>query len=182
MSQQDAWSIPASGETCNRCDGPLAAGDMVTTVLHLAAEGPRREDLCATCGEMGESGEGAIFWRRRKPDDDEQKLVVDYTMLREIFGHLLQRPEEQYQRLSYLIGLVLLRKRLLRLKGFEVRDGAEVMVVTRGVGQPEILVPAPHLDAEQLVETREQLSRLLNSELPDDLDLTAVAPEEPSAS
>jgi hypothetical protein len=36
---------------------------------------------------------------------------------------MLQRGDEIYRRLSYLVASLLIRKRWLRLHGFEVRDG-----------------------------------------------------------
>lgn len=165
VSRNEDWTIPTGHHECDRCHSSVEVGETVTTVLQLDEQGPRREDLCATCGE--DVGDAAIFWRHRRPDEENPHIVVDYALLREAFPHLCARDEPLYHRLAYLVGLVLVRKRMLRLVGFEVRDGKEVMIVTRGAGQPQQVVPAPHLEAEQLVETREQLGRLLTSELPD---------------
>lgn len=110
---------------------------------------------------------GGIFWKRSFPEDGDSRPVVDYIFLQEMFGRMLEREEEIYRRLSYLVGLVLIRKRHLRLKTFGSRDGREVMIVTRGAGQPEQIVPAPFLTAEDMVDTREMLTRLLSADLPD---------------
>jgi hypothetical protein len=167
MGRDDDWVIPAEHDECARCQAPMAPGTVVTTVLQLAAEGPSREDLCEGCGEAVGDESNTFFWRRKRPESDQPTIVVDYALLREAFPHLCSRTEELYERLAYLVGLVLVRKRMLRLVGFEVREGREVMIVTRGAGQPTQVVPAPHLSAEALVEAREQLGQLLSSELPD---------------
>jgi len=168
MSESPDWQIPASAATCSRCQAGLQEGDAVTVVLTLDAAGPRRDDLCGRCEQQAPVDPGSLYWKRRVPARAAARPVVDYKLLREIFERLLQRSEPVYQRLAYLVGLVLLRKRHVRLRGFEVRDGREVMVVARAVDQPELVVPAPHLDAAELVETREQLTRLLATDLPSD--------------
>ena len=181
----DEWSLPARRLLCGACEQELPAGMLVTSSLSFGPEGPQRRDLCETCGRAVESGADDVFWRHRLPLDDGKRLVVDYALLREVFEQLARRTEPLYERLAYLVGLVLVRKRLLRLKGFTVVDGREVMRVQRTAADPELIVPAPHLEPEQLVETRERLGRLLNSDLPDDLSpeqlADALAADPPSA-
>lgn len=167
MSPTEDWKLPGRAERCSGCQGPLAAGTLVTTLVRLSPAGPERRDLCASCGESVDSQGDELFWRRLRPEGDGPRRVVDYAMLRELFGRMLGRPDELYRRLSYLVALVLIRKRHLRLQGFEVRNGREVMVVTRGPGEPPLDVPAPFLTAEDMVGVRGHLTRLLNADLQD---------------
>jgi hypothetical protein len=167
VTSNEEWKLPASADACGRCQQPLQPGSLVTTVVRLLPTGPERSDLCASCGEGVEAEGSALYWRRKRPADAGKKRVVDYAMLRELFGRMLERPDEIYRRLSYLVALVLIRKRHLKLSGFEVRQGREVMVVSRGAGQPALDVPAPHLSPEDMVSVREHLTRLLNADLQD---------------
>jgi len=178
VTQNDAWKLPRPGDCCATCEQPLAAGALFTTVVRFMAEAPLREDLCAACGERAVADPEVCFWTHRRPESGSQRAVVDYAMLRELFGRMLQRPDDVYRRLSYLVALVLIRKRFLRLVGFQRRAGREVMVVTRGAGQPTVDVPAPLLTAEDLGQVRDQLAQLLNADLADhDLpELAAIRP------
>lgn len=163
------WKLPSAVERCSSCAAELQPGQPVTSVIRLAAAGPGRQDLCATCGQAVGGEAEVFFWRRPRPAGKTRPAIVDYTMLRELFGRLLERPGELYARLSYLVALVLIRKRHLRLSGFELRGGREVMLVTRGAGEPAVEVPAPYLTPEDMVEVRAHLNRLLQADLPDDL-------------
>lgn len=171
----EEWVLPAPLEHCVRCQASLAAGTRVTVVLVLDAGGPRREDLCADCGQGVDGKSGQLFWRGPRVGPDRPRQVFDFAMLSEVFERMRLRAERPYQRLAYLLGLVLVRKRWLKLKGFGLRDGQEVMLVSRGAQEPEFAVPAPHLSADDLLETREQLQRLLSLELPGAGELLAPA-------
>lgn len=185
----DAWKIPAHHSACDACEAVLEPGQLVTTTLVFDDEGPRRRDLCTSCWETSDAGPDAIFWRRERTEAEvAKKRVVDYAMLRDVFTRLLEQDSVVYRRLAYLVGLVLVRKRFLRLQGFEPRDGREVMVVRRKAGDPSIEVPAPFLTAEDIVETREHLMRLLDADLGEgdlpsieEISPTAESAEDPEA-
>jgi len=181
VSTPEAWQIPSPADACAQCQAALQPDDQVTVQLVLEDDGPARRDLCSACGEAVGNVQGAFFWRQRRHERGDERPVVDYAFLREMFGRMLERPEEVYRRLAYLVGLVLIRKRHLRLKGFERRDGHEVMVVTRGKDEPDQVVPAPFLSAEDMVATRELLSRLMASDLPEEEDLLATGQDDEQA-
>jgi hypothetical protein len=178
VSQNDAFKLPRPADCCAHCEQPLLAGMHCTTIVRFLADAPVREDLCTACGEKAVADPEVCFWTRRRPDSSGQRAVVDYAMLRELFGRMLLKADDVYRRLSYLVALVLIRKRFLRLVGFQRRAGREVMVVTRGAGQPTLDVPAPLLTAEDLLQVRDQLAQLLNADLADhDLpELAAIRP------
>jgi len=176
VAPDDDWKLPKRAECCSGCAAELLPEQEVTTVIALAAEGPERKDLCKACGELADSGPDTCFWRRRLPPGGTRRQVVDYALVRELFERMLPRPEESYRRMSYLMALLLVRKRQLKLHGFVARAGREVMVVSRGAGQPEFDVPAPFLAPEDLPALREKLSRLLAADLSEgDLDLSATS-------
>jgi hypothetical protein len=169
LSLTEDWKIPAGADACSECGKPLPAGEPVTTVFRLTDGGPERADLCAGCAESGNTPGEGFSWRRNQPDPTRQKAVVDSAMLNELFDRMLLRKDELYRRLTYLVALVLIRKRKLRLIGFELRERREVMVVNRGAGQPAFDVPAPFLTAEEMLPVREHLTRLLAADIEDEL-------------
>jgi hypothetical protein len=169
VSTTEEWNIPAGADVCNACAEALPAGEPVTTVFRLGAGGPERADLCASCAESGGQPSDGFTWRRKQPEPLAKRAVVDYALLNELFDRMLKRTDELYRRLTYLVALVLIRKRKLRLIGFELRDGREVMVVNRGAGQPGFDVPAPFLSAEEMLPVREHLTRLLAADIEDEL-------------
>ena len=91
VSLSEEWKIPASADVCGECGEPLPAGEPVTTVFRLSDSGPQRMDLCATCAESVEAPADSFIWRRSRPEPVRRKAVVDYAMLIELFGRLLER-------------------------------------------------------------------------------------------
>lgn len=172
----EEWKIPAPAELCGQCEQPLQTGALIRVELDLSAGEPTRRDLCEACGESVEIADGCFSWQQRRPDLGDSRPMVDYGLLREVFGGLVQRPDTKSRRLAYLVALVLVRKRHLRLLGFERQGGQEIMRVRKTVDDPEIVVPAPHLSSEALLETRGELMRLLSADLPLS-DLEGGAPE-----
>lgn len=162
----DAWKLPAGTDACARCGRTLSPGELITACIRFTAEGAHREDRCETCGRTVEDGD-VVFWRARRHDEADRRPVVDYELLREIFETLRTRTDVTSTRLAYLVGLVLVRKKVLRLDTFEVRGGREVMVVRRKRGGEPLEVPAPPMSAENMVEVRDQLGRLLRADLSD---------------
>ncbi len=180
MNGADNWDIPNPLETCVSCLNTLAPGASVTTFLSFEEGGPVRQDLCEDCVLAGKEAHGDLYWRRSLPEEGERRPVVDYELLREVFGRLRTRTDTNSQRLAYLIGLVLVRKRYLKLRGFRVRDDREVMVVSKGAGQPEWDVAAPYLEAEDMIAARNQLMRLMDADF-DDEDLSRLDEDEREA-
>lgn len=166
MAAPEDWKLPTAAQTCARCSAVLQPGERVTTSIRLPPTGPERTDVCAACGKLVDDLSETFFWRHTIAASGPSRPVVDYALLRELFARLLVTPGAHYERLAYLVALVLVRKRHLRLIGFSGRAGAEVMLVTRGAGQPQHEVPAPFLTPEDMLPLRDELTRLLHAEIP----------------
>ena len=74
----------------------------------------------------------------------------------------------------YLVGLVLVRKKYLRLVDFLTSDGKDFMRVQRRRGEPSFDVEVPLLDADEIARLKDRLSELLRTDLPDEFDLSAL--------
>jgi len=151
-----------------------------------------RVDFCEKCWGEGkrpgdvvtaETGENAgltmfSFWKTTVPTPQhKKKLLVDDSVLVDVFGRMEGRSEPQEVRFRFVLALILMRKRLLKYEGMEEQKKAEVSsqkseekmpelwrMIPRGQEAP-VLVVNPHLTGEQIVEVSQQLSAILAEEV-----------------
>jgi hypothetical protein len=163
------------GEACiaTLCDLPGEPGE---------ARGPglQRRDFSLAAWESGARPEGLFsFWRTVVPKpSDRRRLLVDDAVLMDLFERLAGDERPQRVAFRFVLGLILLRKKLLRFAGRtgdgpagapgHVRGGEERwLMIPRGAlpEDPPIAVINPHLSDDDVRDLTEQLSEVLQSEL-----------------
>jgi hypothetical protein len=155
-------------------------------------EGGRRpEQLAPEALGLAEAGSAArlsmfSFWKTVVPlPQQKKKLLVDDTVLADVFQRMEGKSEPQEVRFRFVLALILMRKRLLKYEGTE-----ETPPAAQGdpVGAPAPRAPEiwrmlpkaaeagagwgaavhvvnPHLTAEQIAEVSQQLSAILAEEV-----------------
>jgi hypothetical protein len=89
-------------------------------------------------------------------------MFVDDAILTELFERLGDATEEPKLNFRFVLGLILMRKRIVTYEGTQVVDGKEVWSMKlRGRDTPLELVN-PHLGEEQVAEVSRQLTEILN--------------------
>ena len=161
-----AWKIARRAPACGLCGAPFADGEEHYSLLRLE-EGLQRSDRCLGCFRSRPAAETEFFWRTKFVRDRRRRIAVDLEALREAF--LALPPAGDRSELRYLIALLLLRKRALRLLETKKGEGdsPDVLVVApkrpgdRGRGGEPIEIPVPPLSPERIDALREELRTLL---------------------
>jgi hypothetical protein len=107
-------------------------------------------------------------------------LQVDFEAVEALFAALDGRAEPRLVELRYLLALLLLRKRRLKLTGLGQEAGREVLVVRRPRRDERILVATAELSPERAAELRAELARVFDGVPLDDL-LAAPLADAPAA-
>lgn len=178
------WKIRRKHEGCSRCQRAFAEGEAHFSVLLLAAELLEREDLCGACFQdrrRDPEAEELIWWRTRRPADRRRGLAVDFDTVEQLFHGLEPRPETRLQELRYLLCLLLMRKRRLKLARVVREAGGEVLRLRRPRRQEEIAVRVFDLGAERLAELRADLEGLFEGASAEDLLAEGAAGADPAA-
>ena len=140
-----------------------------------------RVDFCEKCWAQGRRPESPLdmfsYWKTTVPvPQQKKKLLVDDSVLVDVFGRMEGRNEPQELRFRFVLALILMRKRLLKYEGMEenpkhilpdakVEAAPEVWrMIPRGTEQI-VHVINPHLTAEQITEVSQQLSAILAEEV-----------------
>ena len=177
------YTIRKLSEDCARCEHPFRAGDRLFSLILLEEERPSREDLCLACFEARDADpeQEFAFWKTRKSGDGPVRRMVDFNTLRELFFRMAERDSAEYRKICYLLGLVLIRKRVIKLKEFTSEGGVDFLVVTAKQREEPIRLEAPELRSEEFEELRDRLRTLLDMDLGPEDGLSGVGEPEAEA-
>lgn len=146
----------------------------------------QRVDLCRTAFESRDADADVVWWRTTHRAHGRGGLRVDFDMLLAAMEALAKDEREDRRDLAYLLSLLLVRHRKLRLERVEMRGGQEYMVLRRVRSQQRFTVPSRDLDDERRRGLTAVLAELLDPTRETGLDTVlgdeSEEPEAPEAS
>ena len=157
---------------CSKTGKPINPGDVYVAVLVERTEddGFDRYDFSLEAWEEGVNLDRIFsFWKTKAPEREEKKkILLDDDVLLNLFDRLSEDESPARIAFRFVLGLILIRKKLLRFDHSEKRGDNSVWLVRRK-GVPATL-PAeelinPELDEEAIRKVSEQLSEILNGEV-----------------
>jgi len=183
----EQWKIHKDRVRCDKSGCPLATEPEYFAILQLPD--CIRLERCQSCfHELQQSGEAMPFhWRIRRSVDGKQQAVLDLNSLRSLFDTLGEvgagssptpgdgeppaeapapqdddpDPADTASGLRYLVALLLIRKRRLKMVDALTpeQEAADLVVVDPKIeGMEPVALQAPSLDPERLAGLREELT------------------------
>ncbi len=120
MALDRDYKISASSRLCRTCGRRFALGDEYYSAV-LEVEGEQvfaRHDFCPDCWKP-DAAEYFSFWQTRVPEPEQPRRMgpqlVDLGCLMQLFEHLDDAQEDHALRFRYVLALVLMRKRRLKV-------------------------------------------------------------------
>ena len=105
-------------------------------------------------------------WQTTMPAAERRKKIfVDDEVLLELFERLAEVTEPAKLNFRFVLGLILMRKRLLIYENTRVEGDKEFWTVRRRGRDGNLDLFNPRLGEEQITEVSQQLSQVLNEEL-----------------
>lgn len=160
---------------CAATEQPLEPGSTcVATLIEREDDtGFERQDFSLAAWESGARPERLFsYWKTIVPESTaKRKLLVDDAVLMDLFERLAEDDRPQRQAFRFVIGLLLMRKRLLKFIGrAEQSDKAlpEKWLLRPRGAEPDstpIELLNPQLSDDDVRELTEQLSEVLQGEL-----------------
>ncbi len=154
------WRIHRREARCTRCERPFQESEPFFSLLFLEGDRLRREDRCPACFEEPRAEGDLVFWRTRHQVDGRARFAVDFEAIEELFLSLEGRSEERLRELRYLLSLLLLRKKRLKLVGVRRNAGGETLCVRRPRRAEEFEVQVFELDSERAQVLKAELARV----------------------
>jgi hypothetical protein len=166
------WKIDRIREACAKCGRPFVHDQPVVSAIDFDAEDRVvRHDLCAACKPA--SASEVVWWETRFQLLAQRKKKVDFDRLLRIFEAWQRSPPKaatadaaagnDHGALLYLVTLLLVRKRFLRMVDLVSEDGREFLRLRKpGATEQWYLTPAPLLTPADLPPLRARLEELID--------------------
>ena len=154
---------------CASTGEPLSPHEpaMATLCDREEDEGFDRLDYSIKAWEDGKRPERLFsHWRYTVPDGDKKKEIgIDDTVLADLFERLADDERPARIAFRYILALVLLRKRKLKLVGRENTDDGEIWLLQcKGVEGEPVRVKNPGIGGEEIQDLSEQLGEILQGD------------------
>jgi hypothetical protein len=156
---------------CAVCAEVIPADEKFMAVLRETPTGFERVDCMLACWEKLDRQNVVAFWKTTmpKPDATKRKLFVDDEVLCSLFERLAEVAEPAKLSFRFVLGLILMRKRLLVYEGSRKEgEGASRREIwsMRFKGREDAMeLLNPQLTEEQVGEVSRQMGEILNEEL-----------------
>jgi hypothetical protein len=124
------WRFQRRQSGCRACAKAFEEGERHASVLRVAGETVEREDVCSTC-HAERDGAGLVFYWFTRHRTDRRKLQLDLATLEQLFVQLEGRAERGIREMRYVLCLLLMRKRRLKLERVQRGADGESMLVRR---------------------------------------------------
>ncbi len=145
---------------------PINPGDKFMAALRESPMGFERVDVLPAHWEQFDHSEVLAFWQTVMPNSEEKKKVfVDDTVLCELFDRLGSATEENKISFRFVLGLILIRKRLLVYDGTRHEESADIWTVHLKGSETKLDLVDPKLNEQQMMDVSRQMGEILNEEL-----------------
>lgn len=173
------WSFRRRHGVCTVCERAFEDGEPHYSTLAVRGEEVARDDLCRACwrerapatsaelegdATAAQASDDLFWWRTRHEAGKRKGVALNYEVIEALFLGLEQRTERHLRELRYVLCLLLMRKRRLKIVRI-VRDSeGESMLVRRPRRTESLRVFVYEFDAERMDALRGELMRLFDSE------------------
>jgi hypothetical protein len=166
------WNIQSRAHQCQNCSSAFKDRQHYHTTLMENAQGFERRDFCERCWnerdkELIPVSKFISHWQGvyeappAAAPDAIQKDTAE-SLLRK----LVERREERYLAASYILAVMLERKRILKVKS-QLREGPRrIFVYEHGASGDIFTISDPDLQLDQLEKVQHEVSSLLEHGLP----------------
>jgi hypothetical protein len=161
------WNIQSRAHACEACGRAFVDKEVYHTLLFDERAAFRRSDICQTCWQT-QFSDGArerkgfisywhgVYEAPPAPTDPIQKETAE-SLLRKV----IELNDPQYIPASYILAVMLERKRVLKVKEQLVRDGKRVFIYEHHKSGDVFTIIDPNLQLNQLEAVQHDVAALL---------------------
>jgi hypothetical protein len=160
------YDLGRRASNCSICQQHLLAGEKLMAALRETPQGFERLDTCIDCWPKVDRDHLLAFWQTAMPlHEAKKKVFVDDAVLCELFERLKDTVEEPKLNFRFVLGLILMRKRMLSYESSRDENGKEIWIVRFRGKDDRLDLLNPKLNEQQVAEVSQQLGEILNEDL-----------------
>ena len=179
------WKISRRRGMCTSCERDFDDGERHLSSLRVTAEGLERADLCQGCQEEGGAPVGGaagaqdLFWWATRYEAERRRTVqLDLESLERLFLELEGNDLERLQELRYVLCLILMRKRRLKVERVLRTAEGEAFRVKRPRRDERYEVRIFDFTPERMAEIRTEMQSIFDgAEVVEGVDLAEIPGE-----
>jgi hypothetical protein len=165
-AKQGSYEIGRPAGKCAVSGADIAPGEKFMAALRETPQGFERIDVAHSAWQQFDKNDLVAFWQAVMPESNKaKKLLVDDTVLCELFERLADVQEPAKVSFRFVLGLILMRKRLLNYETSRHEKDRDVWTVKLKGRDSTCEMVDPRLTEDQLGEVTQQIGQILNSEL-----------------
>lgn len=165
-AKQGQYEIAKPLGKCAVSGDDIAPNSKFMAALKETPTGFERLDISLPAWESFAKSDLVAYWQAVMPEANKvKKLLVDDTVLCELFERLADVEEPSKVSFRFVLGLILMRKRLLTYETSRHEGGKEIWTVKLKGREKSGEMVDPKLTEDQLGEVTQQIGQILNSEL-----------------
>jgi len=164
-SSSSGYSVARPAGKCAVSGRAIAPGEKYFAAIRETAAGLERLDIAPDQWESFDRAQLLAFWpATMRTAAAKPKLFVDDTVLCDLFERLADVTEPAKCNFRFVLGLILMRKRLLNYEGSRVEGDKEIWTVRLKAGQTPMNLWNPRLNEQQVTEVSTQLGEILSGD------------------
>ncbi len=163
------WSISRRTGTCAASGRAFEDGERHVSLLRVTEGVLERVDLSMDAWREEQEriatdggDEPLLFWTTRHAVEARKTVQLDLDSLDRLFLQLEGRPEREVRELRYVLCLLLMRKRRVKVERVVRKDGEESFLVKRPRDEQRYTVYVYDFEPEQLDALRAQLQAVFD--------------------
>src|SRR5436190_13333163 len=161
------WNIQSRSHNCEACGKSFADQEAYHTLLFDEKAEFRRSDICNGCWQKQYS-DGArdrkgfvSYWQGVYEAPPPRMDPIQKETAESLLRKLIESKDPQYVAATYILAVMLERKRLLKVKEQIVRDGHRVFIYEQPATGDLFTIPYPNLQLNHLDQVHREIAALL---------------------
>src|ERR1700761_5471678 len=161
------WNIQSRAHVCEACQQPFTDKQPYHTLLVEDRAGLRRSDICEPCWKQQEGAESRVrkgfisHWQGTYEVPPPVVDVIQKDTAETLLRKLIEQNDPKHGPASYILAVMLERKRILRVKEQIKREGKRIFVYEHPKTGDVFTIADPDLHLDQLEQVQQDVAMLL---------------------